>query len=87
MVSEFLKDNNDLLPLVTEMADIAVWEYDFIAGHMQRRDIRSWPQASLDLQLCGRLFIYQVCREVPIAAYGYLDGIDLRNSERAYRRI
>ena len=36
MVSDFLQDNNDLLRMVTEMADIAVWEYDFIAGRMLR---------------------------------------------------
>jgi diguanylate cyclase (GGDEF)-like protein/PAS domain S-box-containing protein len=36
MASGFLQENNYLLRLVTEMADIAVWEYDFIASHMLR---------------------------------------------------
>ncbi|MDE1981378.1 MAG: EAL domain-containing protein [Betaproteobacteria bacterium] len=33
-----LKSSLELLPLVTEMAGIAVWEYDFVAGHMLRSE-------------------------------------------------
>ncbi|MDE2622919.1 MAG: PAS domain-containing protein, partial [Betaproteobacteria bacterium] len=33
-----LKGSLDLFPLVTEMAGIAVWEYDFVAGHMLRSE-------------------------------------------------
>ena len=38
MASEILQGSNELLRLVTEMADIAVWEYDFDAGRMLRSD-------------------------------------------------
>lgn len=36
MPIESLKNSSELLRLVTEMADIAVWEYDFDAGRMLR---------------------------------------------------